>query len=141
MRDVPNTPRRRGHPAGIMSSKAFYGLLGSSPVLSVGPESASALLVGASVATLGGIRAHIRVLVLLPMEQPEQNAVRSHRARAPLHPDTLPVGQVIGCVVAVCTNAISVDDPSRSTACQRPARSSDERSSGSVSCNLRRARE
>ena len=72
MRDVPNTPLRRGHPAGTMSSKAFYGLLGSSPVLLVGPESASALLVGASVATLGGIRAHIRVLVMLPMEQPEQ---------------------------------------------------------------------
>ena len=36
-----------------LGALVIYGLLGSSAVLSVGPESASALLVGASVATLG----------------------------------------------------------------------------------------
>ena len=53
-----------------LGALVIYGLLGSSAVLSVGPESASALLVGASVATLGaGLgadeRAHIAAALAL----------------------------------------------------------------------------
>ena len=53
-----------------LGALVIYGLLGSSAVLSVGPESASALLVAASVATLGaGLgadeRAHIAAALAL----------------------------------------------------------------------------